>query len=55
MVLRSVKLLASRMAWGSLSLKGSKSLWRHEGSEVKSEEGPVCPFSAPHRPQILSP
>lgn len=26
MVLRSVKLLASRMAWGSLSVKGSKSL-----------------------------
>lgn len=46
-VLRSAKLLASRMACGSLSGKGSKSLWRHEGREVTSGEESVCPFPGP--------
>lgn len=40
MVLRSVKLLASRMACGSLSVKGSKSLWKQEGS--RSRLGGTC-------------
>lgn len=53
MISRSVELLASRMARGSLSVKGNKSLRRHEGSEVKSGEGSVCPISAlpPPNPQ----
>ena len=50
MISRSVELLASRMARGSLSVKGNKSLRRHEGSEVKSGEGSVCPISAPPPP-----
>lgn len=47
MVLRSVKLLASRTACGSLSVKGSKSLWRQEGLEVTTGEGSKGPFSGP--------
>ena len=53
MISRSVELRASRMARGSLSVKGNKSLRRHEGSEVKSGAGSVCPVSAlpPPNPQ----
>lgn len=55
MVLRSVKLLASRMACGSLSVKGSKSLWKQEGSRsclggsCVSIATPTAPAPRAHR------
>lgn len=50
MVSRSVKLLASRMACGSLSVKGSKSLWRQERPEVMAGRGTHVSIPGPRQP-----